>query len=247
VVEDQRLDPGARRGPRRVLHGRVVVEHVEQPGKTDRLDQVAPHHGVHEHVGPCAQPVQARTGHGVAGEHHRLVTVVDPVADGGVHGLVVGRRRGHADVAQREHHAVGHLVHHRVGAPVEVLVVREAVADVLLEHGLGGPHHALGPDRAVDGERVRDEGGDPAGGDDVVEVGDVVAVQVGEQQRLQGPGGAGRRRRPQQHAPAAVHQQVAGRGAHQRRGPGPVRVGQRAAAAEDGRLHGGPPSSMPPP
>ena len=58
---------------------------------------------------------------------------------------------------------------------------------------------------------------------DVVEVGDVVAVEVGEEHR------AGRRPAPDaapaarmQHAPAAVEQQVADRGPHQGGRSGPV-------------------------
>ena len=245
VVEDERLHTGAGRGLRGILHGGVVVEHVEQAGQVDRLDEVAAHHGVDEHVGAGAQRVEPLARHRVAGDDHGLAAVVDAVADGGVDGLVVGRPGDDPHVAVGEHDPVGDLVHDRVRPPVEVLVVVEAVADVRLEHRLGRPYHALGADRAVDGERVGCERGDPARRDDVVEVGDVVRVQVGEQQRLERAGGRLRGGGAHEDAATAVEEQVADRGAHQRRRPGPQRIGQRAPAPQDGGLHRGSPSSSP--
>ena len=74
--------------------------------------------------------------------------------------------------------------------------------------------------------------------DDVVEVGDVVAVEMGQEHRLE-------RRRPREGTAAArietpaagVEQEVAHRGADQRGRPGPVGRRDRTPAPQDHQLH----------
>ena len=95
-----------------------------------------------------------------------------------------------------------------------------------------------GADRPEDGERVRCERRRPPGGDDVVEIGHVVAVQMGEEDGLEGARAGEARRPPAWSTPrAGVEQEVAGGRAHQGGGAGPVGGGERAAAAQDHYLH----------
>ena len=67
---------------------------------------------------------------------------------------------------------------------------------------------ALGADRADDRQRRRHERHDPARGDHVVEVGDVVAVQVGEQHGRQVRCAETQRGEAHQHTAAGVDEVV---------------------------------------
>jgi hypothetical protein len=62
--------------------------------------------------------------------------------------------------------------------------------------------------------------------------GDVVAVQVGEQQSRQAVGAQTDRRCALQHAASAIHQENLSAGPHQGGRPGPIRVGDRTAGTE---------------
>ena len=88
---------------------------------------------------PWHSRVEPRTGHGVAGDDHRVLTLVDPVADGRTDRGVVGRRRGDPHPALVEDDTLVDLGGHGGRRPGEVLVMGEPVADVRLQHGLGGP------------------------------------------------------------------------------------------------------------
>ncbi len=96
--------------------------------------------------------------------------------------------------------------------------------------------HGAGAGRPDDPERGRGEGGHPAARDDVVEVGDVVAVEVGEHQRGQLVGLGAGRGRAHQDTPAAVEQQRRAAGAHEGGRAGAQGVDERAAGAEQGDL-----------
>ena len=87
----------------------------------------------------------------------------------------------------------------------------------------GGPYTASGTGSVAITQLRRD---------DVVQVGDVVAVQVGQQHRRQTDRqhpGAGQ---PHHHTAAAVDEQGRVAGAHERGRPGAVGIGQRAAGPE---------------
>jgi hypothetical protein len=60
----------------------VVIKHIGEPGEPDHLDQVAPHDGLHEDIGVPAELVEAGAGNRVAGDHDRVVCVIDSVAHG---------------------------------------------------------------------------------------------------------------------------------------------------------------------
>ena len=92
VGEDEGPHPVACRGACRVLDRRVVVEHVEQPGQADRLDQIGPHHRVHEHVRSGTQLVQSLARDRVTGDDHRRPALFDPEADRGSNRRMIGRR-----------------------------------------------------------------------------------------------------------------------------------------------------------
>ena len=103
-------------------------------------------------------------------------------------------------------------------------------------------HRLGGAGRSDDRQRrgIGREDGDPTGDEDVAEIADVVAVQVGEQQRRQ-PGGAhADRRRALQHSTPAIDQEHLPAGPHQGRRPGAVRVGDRASGSEQRDLDHGP-------
>ncbi len=169
--------------------------------------------------------------------HDRRGTIVNPVPEGRPHRRVVGRcgRNTHGPFdEQLTPLALGDLGR---GCPGEVVVVRHAVADVGFEHGFGRPDEVGGAGRSEDGERAGLERHDPARRDDVVEVGDVVAVQVGEEQCPQGARtGADRSGADQDGAPA-VEEKVTGGRANQGGRTGPLGVGERDTTAQDDRLH----------
>ena len=202
VGQDQRAHPGPLGGAGGVGHRRVVVEDVEQPGHGQRLDLVAADDGMDQDVGAGAQPVEPVARHGVAGDDHRAAAVVDPVADGRVDRRMVGGRRRHPHGAALEHDALGDVGGHRGRPPGEVVVVGQPVADVGLQHRLGGGHEGRRARRAEDVEGIRGEGHGPPRGDDVVEIGDVVAVEMGEEHRLEGGGPGQRGGGPHGHAAA---------------------------------------------
>ena len=230
-------DAVARRGLGRILDRRVVVEDVDEPGEADRPDQIGSCHRVHQHVRSRAEFVQPFARDRVARDDHGPPVLLDPEADGRADRGVIGGRGGDPDRSVLQHGAPLALDHLGGRPPLQIVVVRQAVADVELQHGLGGLQERRRADRSVDGKRLRLERRDPARSEDVVEIGGVIAVQVGQKepaQRPRGrPGGGG----THQHATPAVEEQVAGRGTHQRRRPGALGMGQWAPTAEDDELH----------
>ena len=103
--------------------------------------------------------------------------------------------------------AGGHLDHVDRGRVVQVVVVGQAVADVGGQHRQHPVDHLAGAGRAVDRERVGHRAHHPAGGDHVVEVGEVVAVEVGEQHGAEHPREGAGRGQAHEHAPAGVDEQ----------------------------------------
>jgi hypothetical protein len=99
-----------------------------------------------------------------------------------------------------------------------------------------------GPGRTDDRQRrgVRCEGADPTGDEKVAEVPDVVAVQMGDQQRRQSGGAHAHGRRALQHPTPAVHQKHLPPSPHQSRRAGAVRVGDRTSGPQQRDLDHGP-------
>jgi hypothetical protein len=93
--------------------------------------------------------------------------------------------------------------------PVQVGVIGDPVTNVVAER-LQRRLHRLGGARGSDDRqrrRIGREVADPTGDEDVAEFGDVVAVQVGEQQRRHSGGTHTNRRRALQHATPAIDQE----------------------------------------
>jgi hypothetical protein len=151
---------------------------------------------------------------------------------------MIGGCGGDPDRTVFQHDAALALDHLGARPPLQIIVVGHAVADVDLEHGLCRLQERRRADGTVDGERLRLERRDPLRGDDVVQVGGVIAVQVRQKEPAQRPGRRSGSCGPHEDAAPAVEEQITGGGAHKGRGPGAQRVGQRAAAAEDDGLHG---------
>ena len=90
------------------------------------------------------------------------------------------------------------------------------------------------------GRGLRLERRDPARCEDVIEVGGVITVQMGEEQPPERPRARGRGGGAHEDAAATIEEQVTGPGADQRRRPGALGVGQRTPTAQDDHLHGAP-------
>ena len=190
-------------------HRRVVIADVLDALLRDVGEDVFANHGVHQGIRAGRQLVQAGAGHRVAGQHHRSAIEFDPEPDRRRHRSVIGRRHPDRHAVAIPHRAVGVFVDLDRRRRVQVGVMGDPVADVVAErlqrrlHRLGG---ARGPDDRQR-RRIGREVGDPTGDDDVAEFGDVVAVQVGEQQRRQSGGTHTDRRRALQHATPAIDQE----------------------------------------
>ncbi len=111
----------------------MVVEGVLHPLEGDLLDEVLADDRVHQGVGSVAEPVEPGAGHGVAGGDHAGAVALEPVADAGLHRLVVGRRAADPHVAGQVDGAVAGFDHRDLGPVAEVGVVGDPVADVGIE------------------------------------------------------------------------------------------------------------------
>ena len=134
----------------------------------------------------------------------------------------------HLDVAGLE------LVHDHVGWGGQVLVVRDPVRDVRRQHREHAVDHLRGAWRPVDVELAGRQRGHPRGGDDVVQVAEVIAVQVREEHRIEHRRGCSSTRQAHEHTPPRVDEEVGPRRPDQARWPGAVGVGDGAARAEQG-------------
>ena len=188
-------------------------------------------------VRSVTQSVEPVAGHGVPGDDHRGVVVVDAVAHGRVHGGVVGGSGRHPHVTLLEHHPVGHVGGHCGRPPGQVCVMGEPVADVGLEHCLGGSHEPDSPDGADDGQRAGREGHRPPCGDEVVEIGDVVAVEMGEEDGAERNRAREGARRTHRDTAARVEQEVADRRSDQGGGTSPVGSRDGTPTPQDHYLH----------
>ena len=137
-----------------------------------------------------------------------VAVVLEAVPDGRVHGPMIGRRGDHPHAVAIEDDAVAHLGDRRPGSPPEIVVVGDAVADVVVEHREGAGDERIGADRPDDVEGVLDRRHHPSGGEHVVEVGDVVGMEMGEQHRREHPGERTGRGEAHQHAAAAVDEEL---------------------------------------
>ena len=144
---------------------------------------------------------------------------------------MVCRRGGDHHATVVPHLSSRVLVDRDIGRRGDIGVVTDAVGDIRGQCGQCRLDHRARAGRADDRQRGRAEAVDPPGGDDVGEIGDVIAVQMGQQHR-----GQVRRAHPDggsahQHTPAAVDEERLTPGYHQGRRPGPVRVDHRTSSA----------------
>jgi hypothetical protein len=125
---------------------------------------------------------------------------------------------------------------------VQVGVVGDPVADVVAERLERRLDRFRGAGRPDDRQRRRigRQRADPARDEHVAEVTDVVAVQVGEQQRRQAGGADAHCGGALQHPAPAVHQEHLPARAHQGGRPGPVRVRDGASGSQQRDLDHGP-------
>ena len=167
-----------------------------------------------------------------------LAVVLEAVADGRVHRLVLGRRGEDPDAAGLVGDAVGHLGHLDVGRPGQVVVVGDAVADVLVKHRQRLVDEGLGPGRADHLQRRR------ARSDSIQNVvtTSLKSVMWSECRWVRktavswpmpAPGG----HEPHQHPPAAVDQQLLAAGLDQRGRARPERIRQRVPRPQRRHLH----------
>gem|GEM_PF-4492543 len=184
------------------------------------------------------QLVEARARHRVACHHHRNVVGSDPESDRRFHRPMIGGGHGDSHPVAVPNQTLGVLLHIDSRRRGQVGVVRDAVADVPAERLERRVDDLCGAGRADDRQRWRVgyERGDPAGDQHVAEIGDVVAMEVRQEQRGQSVGAHPDGRSPLQNAAPAVHQQCLAPGAHQRRGSGPVRIGDGTSGAEQDDL-----------
>ena len=131
------------------------------------------------------QLVQAGAGHRISGQHHRRGPEFDPEPDGWCHRPVIGR--GHPDrhSVAIPHRTFGVFVHFDGRRGLQIGVVSDPVTDVVAKRVQGRLNRVRGARRSDDRQRggIRGERADPTRDEDVAEVADVIAVQVGEQQR----------------------------------------------------------------
>ena len=142
---------------------------------------------------------------------------------------MVGRCDGDPHAAVVPHLTLGVFVHHNLGGCGDIGVVADPVGDVGSQGRQRRLHHRFGTGRTDDRQRRRTEGIDPPGGDDIGQVGDVVTVQMGEQQCGQVLRADADRGHPHQHTATAVDEERVLSGSDQCRRPGPVGVDHRAS------------------
>ena len=111
-------------------------------------------------------------------------------------------------------------------------MVGQAVPDVGAEHREQPVDHFTRAGRTEQPERLRRPAHDPLRRDHVVEIADVIAVQMGEQHRVEHDREHARRDQPHAHRATRVDEHRAPAGAHERRGTSPLTVGNRIPSAQ---------------
>ena len=110
--------------------------------------------------------------------------------------------------------------------------MREPVLDVGPQHRAHPVDDLAGPRRTEDPQRLRRRAHHPLGRDDVVEVADVIAVQMREENRVEHDRQHAGGHEPHAHAATGVEEQRAPARPHERGRAGAVRIRQRVAGAE---------------
>ena len=222
MVEHQRAHAGVAGGLRRLGDVGVIVDHVAKALDRHLLDHLAADHRLDVDVGALAQGREAGAGHGVAGDHHHLAFGLNAKADRRVHRAVVGRRRHDADAVGFPGETLGDLGDIHFGPVWQVGVMRHAVVDVVFEHRQRRVGELLEPHRPDRRQWPWVGVGDPARRDDVVVVGGVIAVHMGDEHRRKLARRHADGDAAHQHGTAAIEQQVGLADAHQRGRAGPI-------------------------
>ncbi len=184
-----------------------------------------------------ADLIESRAGHTVTAEHDRRGPVVNPERDRRLDRAMVGRSDPHARRTNREHVTRRDLEDFHVGHPREIVVVRKAISNVGRKRRECGVDDFTQPRRSIDQQGATLWAHDPVRGDDVVEVGDVIAVQMRDEQRVEHHREHTSGGETQQHRTSAVDKQVCAGCLDERCGSRPTRVGQGTSRAEQGDLH----------
>jgi len=214
-----------------------------EPRIRNAANDVGAQHCLDVRVRARAHLVERRARHTVARDDDGPSAVLDAVREARLHRTMVGR--GDTDVggADRERVARRDLRHVDERPPREVRVVREPVPDVVRERVERRVDDVARADRTRDAQRRGRLAHHPVRRDHVVEVGDVVAVQVRDQQAVEHHRQHAGRREPHQHGSAAVDEHGHAVRSHEGGGARALRIGDRAAGAEQRDLHGGPSSA----
>ena len=158
---------------------------------------------------PGAKRVEGLARNRVTGKHDRRAAVFDPKRDGRAYRAVIRRRHADLHTVAVPDDTLGVLVHLYRRRRRQVRMMGDPVTDIEAEGLKRRVDDLRGPRGADDRQRCRVgiERGHPAGDDQVAEVGDVIAVQMGQQQRAEpvraGTGGG----QPLLDAAAAVDQE----------------------------------------
>ena len=240
--EHERADAVARRCLGRLGHRRVVVEDVLETLHGDQLHEVVANHGLDVCGGVVAQVVEPGTRHTVAAQDDGTIGDLHSERNGGLDRPMIGG--GDANEGRPHHELVAGIHfdrrHHR---PLgQVLVVIDPVANIGGERGQRVFHHVADAGRTDDRERERHRAHHPARGDHVAEVGDVIAVEVGDQQPVEHGWQHSCCNEPHQHATTAVDQHREAICGHERGGTCPSSIGNRATGTEQRHAHVSPPS-----
>ena len=147
-------DRGPCCGLARLMRARVVVHCVQEALHRDLLDQRTAQDGLDIHVGTGAEPIEPFAGNRVTGQNQTAALVLDAVAHGRVHGSMVCGSGDHPHPIGLEDDSVGDLGNDDRRSPVEVLMVGQAVGNILRQHGQCGIDVAGGGDGTEDLQRV---------------------------------------------------------------------------------------------
>ena len=101
---------------------------------------------------------------------------------------MIGARRDDPKAVFVEQDAWCRLDHFDLRFPREIGVMSKAVLDVGTQHRAQSVHHRTGARRTEKTQGLRNHAHDPVGRDDVVEVADVIAVQMCEEDSIEHDG-----------------------------------------------------------
>lgn len=225
VGEDQMLDSAPLSCLCGLGDGRVVIDDVFQPLERKCIDDVITDSGLDVHIGTIAQSVYPGTRDRVTSDHDDLSFGFNAIAHRRMNRSMIGRRAADRYVTllpnDRQLAVCRRFGRRDLGdldrwLPREILMMIQPVTDVVAQHRQGGVGESLRPDGAGDAERVWSDRQRPTRRHEIVEVGYVVRMKVGEegvmQERWRGYANCSE---SHEDAAAAIEEQVLAVGLHQ--------------------------------